>query len=252
VDGGLSWTRRPIKGLSTGIYSFVQDPSLPGTLIAGDANGNVAISADYGITWSVPGGAVAGTVDSPVTALAIIRRPVLPSDGVANPHRSDDLWFDHNGGHTLRGAFLSYWTSVTSAPDVIGYPLSEEFNDPRYGNAPAQVFDHMELVQTVDGVQPAPLGADLAPASYVNSCRQSCPVDPTFQTFWSSHGGADVLGPAVTVAFRETINDGTGQLYLVQFFRNTRLEYHPELSGTGDDVRAGALGTERLLALGWM
>ncbi len=251
ADGGLSWTHRPIKGLSTGIYAFAQDPSVPSTLIAGDANGNVAISSDYGVTWAVPGGAVAGTVGSPVNALAVIRRPVLPSDGVANPHRSDIAWFDHNGGHTLRDPFLSYWTSVASAPDAIGYPLTEEFNDPHYGNAPAQIFDHMELVQTADGVYPAPLGADLAPAAYVNSCQQSCAVDPTFQAFWSAHGGADVLGPPVTPAFRQSINDGTGHQYLVQYFRNTRLEFHPELSGAGDDVRAGALGTVRLLALGW-
>ena len=52
-------------------------------------------------------------------------------------------------------------------------------------------------------------------------------------------------------AFQQTNGDGTGRLYLVQYFRNARLEYHPEVASTGNTIEVGKLGEEALQALGW-
>ena len=76
-------------------------------------------------------------------------------------------------------------------------------------------------------------------------------TDPHFQSFWSQNGGASFFGPPVSPAFRQANGDGTGRLYLVQYFRSARLEYHPEVASTGNTIEVGKLGEEALQALGW-
>jgi hypothetical protein len=55
----------------------------------------------------------------------------------------------------------------------------------------------------------------------------------------------------VSPAFSQANDDGTGRLYLVQYFRAARLEYHPEVAHSGNPVEVGKLGDEVLQALGW-
>jgi hypothetical protein len=110
-------------------------------------------------------------------------------------------------------------------------------------------------------VVPAPLGAQLVPATYTvtttstmaatGTMTTSYSVDPHFLSFWSQNGGASFFGPAVSPAFRQANGDGTGRLYLVQYFRAARLEYHPEVASTGNPVEVGKLGDEALQGLGW-
>jgi hypothetical protein len=50
----------------------------------------------------------------------------------------------------------------------------------------------------------------------------------------------------------EANGDGSGRAYLVQYFRDARLEYHPELHRTRFEVSLGALGREYLQKKGWL
>ena len=174
----------------------------------------------------------------------MVQRQPLPADGVSNPRLLGVRWFPANGGHTLRGAFLTFWQSQPDAAGLIGYPLTEEFTDPTHGGVRAQYFERMELLQQGGMVVPAPLGAQLVPATYVMTTTStmsttSYAVDPHFQSFWSQNGGASFFGPPVSPAFRQANGDGTRRLYLVQYFRNARLEYHPEVASTGNTIEVG-------------
>jgi photosystem II stability/assembly factor-like uncharacterized protein len=255
TDGGATWSHHAIAGLSGGATALVQQGPQPGTLIVGDANGDVLLSAAGGTTWSVPAATVAGTVGSPVLALAVVQRQPVPADGVPDPHLRGVRWFPTNGGHTLRGAFLTFWQSQPDAAGLIGYPLTEEFTDATQGGVRAQYFERMALLLQGSTVVPAPLGVQLVPATYTvtttSNMTTSYSVDPRFQSFWSQNGGTSVFGPPMSPAFRQANGDGTGRLYLVQYFRAARLEYHPEVASSGNPVEAGKLGDEALQALGW-
>ena len=252
TDGGATWTHRAISGLSGGATTLVPDAQTPGVIVVGDANGDVESSADGGTTWSASSGAVAGSVGNAILALALVQRQPLPVDGVANPNVAGTRWFGGSGtGHTLRGAFLTFWQNTPSSQSIIGQPLTEEFADQDHGGATAQVFERMELLQQGNSVVPAPLGADLAPSAYI-SATTPYTVDSHFADFWTTNGGAGFFGPPVSPAFKQSIGDGTGQLYLVQYFRNARLEYHPEVAGVGNVVQVGRLGVLALQRKGWL
>ena len=45
--------------------------------------------------------------------------------------------------------------------------------------------------------------------------------------FWQAHRGALVFGPSISQELHEAKGDGSRRTYLVQYFRNARLEYHP-------------------------
>jgi len=50
----------------------------------------------------------------------------------------------------------------------------------------------------------------------------------------------------------EANGDGSGRTYLVQYFRNGRLEYHAELRATPYAVSVGLLGQAYLQGRGWL
>lgn len=235
ADGGATWTHRAVAGLSGGATVLARDAQNTATLVIGDANGAVEVSVDNGATWSASSGSVAGSVGNAVQALALVQRQPLPVDGT----------------HTLRGAFLAFWQNTPNAQNVIGQPLTGEFSDSDRGGATAQYFERMELVQQGGKVVPAPLGADLAPSAYI-SATTPYTVDSRFLAFWTQYGGTDFFGAPVSPAFKQSIGDGTGQQYLVQYFRNARLEYHPEVAGVGSVVQVGRLGVLELQRKGWL
>lgn len=249
-DDGATWTRHEVDGLTGGITSLATDMTQAGVIAAGDSGGKVGFSADSGATWSAPVGGVAGTVGNPVLALALVQRIPLKSDGVPDPRRPGTRWFPAWGGHTIRGAFLTYWLSIPDAPNTIGYPVSEEFVDARFPNATAQYFERMELLSRGGAIAPAPLGLDQAPQAEIMTATVPV-VDPHFADFWAKHGGDAFFGPPITPSFSQTNGDGTGRSYLVQYFRNARLEYHPEISDSTARVQVGLLGDQTLQNLGW-
>lgn len=61
-----------------------------------------------------------------------------------------------------------------------------------------------------------------------------------FLQFWESHGGLQVFGFPISEEFDEVLPDG--RAYRVQYFERARMEYHPELAGTPDEVQLGLLG----------
>ena len=57
-----------------------------------------------------------------------------------------------------------------------------------------------------------------------------------FLTFWKSHSGNALFGAPISQPLYEQNGDGTGRTYLVQYFQNARMEYHPELAGTENRI----------------
>ena len=64
---------------------------------------------------------------------------------------------------------------------------------------------------------------------------------PPFKRFWEARGGVLLFGLPLSQPFDE-ISPDDGQVYLVQYFEHAKLEYHPELAGSKDDVQLAALG----------
>ncbi|MGQ9928427.1 MAG: hypothetical protein ACUVS4_16365 [Chloroflexaceae bacterium] len=61
-----------------------------------------------------------------------------------------------------------------------------------------------------------------------------------FLQFWELYGGLRVFGYPISEEFDEVLPDG--RTYRVQYFERARMEYHPELAGTPDEVQLGLLG----------
>jgi hypothetical protein len=73
-----------------------------------------------------------------------------------------------------------------------------------------------------------------------------------FLAFWRSRHGATLLGPPLAEPTYEANGDGSGRDYLVQWFENGRLEYHPELASTRYVIEHGLAGKEELQQHGWL
>ena len=68
-------------------------------------------------------------------------------------------------------------------------------------------------------------------------------VASMFQDFYTQAGGVPVFGYPITGTMSE---NG----YTVQYFERQRLEYHPELAGTGYQVLLGLVGEDAARASG--
>jgi hypothetical protein len=60
-----------------------------------------------------------------------------------------------------------------------------------------------------------------------------------------------LLGAPISGQFMEGNGDGSGRRYLLQWFQNGRLEYHPELKGTRYEMELGLVGLQGLKERGW-
>ena len=97
--------------------------------------------------------------------------------------------------------------------------------------------------------------AELSPASArqpVTGCpTPACQFFPetghTLQSplraYWEQNGGLPIFGYPMSEAFTEK-SPTDGKTYLVQYFERNRLEYHPEYTGTPNEVLLGLLGTQ--------
>ncbi len=244
-DGGQTWSARPIRDLAGPVTALAQDPQQPDMLVIGDKTGAAHWSKDGGQTWSALGGAVAGNDGNPIRAVATVQRVSLPVDAVPDP--KDGTRYVYANGHTLTGAFLDYWQGHQEA---LGQPETQAFPDPTRGNARVQYFQNMEIVQTSDGVSPTPLGIEQQIGGV--AVRTGYPVDAHFRTYYDTHGGLAVFGPPVSPLLTRPAGDGTGRSYLVQYFRNARLDYRALPDGSAKVVRPGALGDQALQSLGWL
>jgi hypothetical protein len=73
-----------------------------------------------------------------------------------------------------------------------------------------------------------------------------------FLAFWRRRHGDILLGAPIAEPTHEQNNDGSGRTYLVQWFENGRLEYHPEFAGTRYEVELGLTGKQDLQRRGWL
>ncbi len=166
-------------------------------------------------------------------------------------------------GYTLADQFLNFF-DANGGLLVFGLPLTEPYNldgkliqyterarlewDPR--TARTAVADlGLELL---DGRRFPPVSA--APAGdrlYFPETGHT--LANGFLAFWQMHNGREVLGLPLSEEFQE---DGL----TVQYFQKGRLEYHPDLAGTGWEVqmtdlgrrilqRAGLAGTAQIVSL---
>ena len=61
-----------------------------------------------------------------------------------------------------------------------------------------------------------------------------------------------MFGNPISEVLNEQNDDGTGKSYVLQYFQNARLEYHPENKGTRYEIQLGLLGTQLLRQKGWL
>ena len=69
--------------------------------------------------------------------------------------------------------------------------------------------------------------------------------------YWSERGGLMTYGFPISPEVEE-VNPDDGKRYMVQYFERNRLELHPELKGTPNEVLLGLLGRQLLVERGWI
>jgi hypothetical protein len=191
-----------------------------------------------------------GTVSSPVPASYALSR-------VRGTGADGEPWtYFPATGRRVRAGFLRFFQRVGGV-DVLGYPISEEFEEDR---RVVQYFQrarlewHPELAGTPYEVQVSLLGERLAnkrgllpqPAiepfeswqwsRYFPETGHS--VHSAFLRYFDRNGGADVLGYPLT----EELPRDVDWPHAVQYFQRARLEYHPDRAGTPGEVTASLLG----------
>jgi hypothetical protein len=197
-----------------------------------------------------------------------------PVQRVQNPHTPTVAYFEATG-HTLRGAFQSYWQAHGGLAQF-GYPRTEEFREisPTDGQTyVVQYFErarfeyHPELAGTGYEVLLGLLGQTVtANRMYEEPFKPATPsanpgahyypetqhnLAPQFAARWNATGGLAVYGYPISEVFSE-VSPTDGKTYIVQYFERNRFEYHPELAGTPYEVLLGLLGSEVLKPRGWL
>ncbi len=256
TDGGSTW--RAADGLPEGLVSvIVADPASARQAYAGTVQG-LYITRDGGASWAhIAGGDLGYGADVRSLTLTIAQRlPTDPATAVGHGAR----YFTQTS-HNLAGAFLSFWQRYGGL-DIFGYPRSEAYSE---GGRVVQYTDRFRLEFSGGRVVTAPLGRVLtAGRSFprvdpIPSTRDRIYVASTghslagrFLTYWRSHNGATLLGAPISEPIREGNDDGTGRVYLTQWFERGRLEYHAELAGTRYEVQLGLVGKQDLRRRGWL
>jgi photosystem II stability/assembly factor-like uncharacterized protein len=256
-SGGTTWAEA--STLDAGpVHALLYDPANPSHILAGTGS-DLYSSLDGGQAW-LPLGGIAATG---VTALAATARGALPSDPVPAPVRSrPGLQYFPTTHHIVSGAFLTFYSRYGGLK-VFGLPLTEPFVE---GGVRVQYFERARMALLPGGgVRLGPLGREFTagrvfpPVAPFRSTANDRYFPATgydlsgrFLTFWNTHHGSLVLGPPISEPFYEQNGDGTGRTYLLQYFANGRLEYHPELTGTGFEVQIGQLGRLILHQRGWL
>jgi hypothetical protein len=220
-------------------------------------------STDLPATPGAPQDRHAGDVttsDSFVLRVLIPARPLPALNPVSPPSGSQlGVRYFPVTHHTVHGAFLTFFNRHGGV-GIFGNPLSEVFSE---GGQSVEYFERARLALAGRQISVSALGALLTdgrrfpriPAFSSTATKLYFPgtghaLSGRFLAFWQAHQGSLVFGPPISEPLREQNGDGTRRAYLVQYFRNARLEYHPELHGTPYEVSVGLLGIEYLHRLG--
>lgn len=180
-------------------------------------------------------------------------------------------------GHNLSGKFKTYWEEHGGLAQF-GYPRTIPLREvnPADGRVYlVQYFErnrfeyHPEYAGTPDAVLLGLLGTQLTSAQRERGEEAFMPVsNPNedgvlyfpqtghtlrgrFRRYWQEHGGLELYGYPISEEFVET-NPENGKDYRVQYFERNRFEYHPEHSGTSQEVQLGLLGNTLLRQQGWL
>jgi hypothetical protein len=257
-DGGSTW-HSDTTDFQTGgtVNTLLADPANPLAAYAGTAN-DLMRTTDGGATWyDASGGDL--SYDHNVTALALATVVHTPADPVG-PACCGAQYFPQKQ-HNLQGLFLAFYRRYGGL-DTFGYPRTEEFME----NGVVMQYTERFLLEDVAGhVVPAALGRALtagrgfprvapfpATASRLYFASTGHTLSGAFLRYWRTHHGTILLGAPIAEPDHEMNGDGTGRTYLIQWFENGRLEYHPELAGTRYAVEIGLCGKQDLQRRGWL
>ncbi|MEO8284950.1 MAG: glycosyltransferase family 39 protein [Chloroflexota bacterium] len=181
------------------------------------------------------------------------------------PADNDRLYFLESG-HTLGGAFRTYWDR-NGGVAKLGYPISEELVEPNPLDGQTRTVQYFEraVLELHPDQGAAPGTVMLASVGrWVTQNREFPRVEPfqntpdrwyfadtghmvkqAFLHYWQSQGGVAMFGYPISEELPE-INPGDGKVYTVQYFERARFEWHPTFAGTPDEVQLGLIGKQAL------
>lgn len=176
-------------------------------------------------------------------------------------------------GHWVSGYFLSTWQNTPNALSVLGYPISEPFEEESFTN-PGQTYrvqyferavleEHPEnfgkddnkyyilgrlmgnlLAQGREGELAFQPVADPGDGTWIPETQHTLSDSPApFSSYFNNNGGLSVFGYPISEQFQE-VNEADGQTYWVQYFERQRMEWHPDEPQPEYQILLGLLGTE--------
>ncbi len=196
-----------------------------------------------------------------------------PKPAVAQNSELTNPRYFETTGFWVQGAFREYW-ETRGGLFVFGYPVTSVFQDsdglykqyfersifeyhPKLARTEYQVLlQRLGAIRTegrqdeeafvrIDGI-----GPDENCDYYVETGHRLC---FGIRHFWTVNGGLPNFGYPISEEFDERNQPppaGDGEVYTVQYFERTRVEWHPEFQGTEYEFLLGLLGTEYLLLHG--
>jgi photosystem II stability/assembly factor-like uncharacterized protein len=223
-----------------------------------DAEDHELSSSDGGSTWSM---FWSGT-SNVISCYAGTPVPLLPVDPVPTPvPLPAGARYVPQTHHLIEAPFLRFYQQ-NGGERAFGLPLTEAYEE---AGQRVQVFERARLVATGNSVTISPLGVWLTAGSAypsvlsgpAGSGQRYFPethqvLAGRFLTYWLAHNGALLLGPPISPEIHAQNGDGSKRSYLMQYFANGRLEYHPELHGTPYEVSLGLVGREFLQERNWL
>ncbi len=166
--------------------------------------------------------------------------------------QSSDSEFIGDPGKWVSGPFLTYYHQSKNPEKIFGNPISIEFSDPITNNR-VQYFEKARLElnpeNQADIVNSAPLGELIFEAgefkeagigndpSVCHRFGNGKEICYAFREFYQTQNGALFLGQPIS----NTLINKAG--FLVQFFENALLEWHPEKE-SGERVVVADLGSQ--------
>jgi hypothetical protein len=221
----------------------------------------------------------------PLSVLLMLNRDLyildLPDAGKSLPRpvrsvRTPSGIFFLATGHTLSGAFKTYWEAHGGLPQF-GLPRTEPFRElnpsdgkiytvqyfernrfeyhPEYQGSPYEVLLGLLGVQVTVDRRARGHGAfnHFADMHYPGGRyfpETGHNLRSSFLQYWQEHGGLALYGYPISEEYEE-VNPDDGRTYIVQYFERNRFEWHPEFRGTPHEVLLGLLGNTLLQQKGW-
>jgi hypothetical protein len=212
------------------------------------------------------------------SSLPLTAQPKRPPP--SDPTYVPPLYFPETG-HYIYPPFQSYWKRFGGL-EVFGYPITEKRKE---GDLTVQYFERARFEDHPENAKNVPnwdsldkptrlkltilltrLGADLV--SKTTNSKGYAPVDPSqvppgatlfpqtghtisgkIAEYWQANNGLPNFGYPLSEPIQE-VNQADGKTYTVQYFERTRLELHPENSGSRYEVQLGLMGREAMASKG--